>query len=122
DQDRAFFHGGRLLQHALYALVAEQLVGQPVTRAAYYFPAPHAQRPSLSFEPPDPRALRQILDDVLEPARSGSFTLSHAPNVDCKYCDFRPACRGEQASAARTVCDQMQSHPDQFVAAAGKSS
>lgn len=104
NQEEVRFHGGRLLQPALYSWAAEQLLGKPVKRFCYYFPAQHAQKFLVLLEPPPAREeAREVLRQVLEPLRTGVFPLSHVEELDCKYCDYRPACRSAQAHAKKKL-------------------
>ncbi|MBI3929092.1 MAG: PD-(D/E)XK nuclease family protein [Armatimonadetes bacterium] len=102
DRRGAVYDRGRLLQHALYALVAEQLAGEPgaVRASSYYFPTVEAQRDWLPFHFPDRERLRSVLDDVLDPLATGAFVHAHEPDRDCLYCDFKAACRAHAETGA----------------------
>ena len=91
----ARYAGGRLLQHALYSLVVEQLAAHlgPVRGASYYFPTQYAQQERISMSPPDRGSLRRLLVDMFEPLKSGAFVHSESELQDCKYCNLRAACR-----------------------------
>jgi ATP-dependent helicase Lhr and Lhr-like helicase len=85
------YDGGRLIQHALYALVAEQLIGEPVSSTSYYFPTSQAERAWLRFPRPQASDVRDVLSHLLTPLATGSF-LPTANSADCRYCDFQAAC------------------------------
>lgn len=103
----AVYRGGRQLQHALYALVAEQLAGHlgPVLRSSYYFPSAHAQQHRVSHGYPDKVLLRRVLLDLTEPLRTGAFVHSERLEDDCRYCNLKPACRTQSESADRAMLD-----------------
>jgi RecB family exonuclease len=86
------YAGGQLLQHALYALVAEALLDGPIQASSYYFPAHHAKKDRVSFSYPDKAELAEVLRLVMEPLRTGAFAHTVQSEKHCGYCDFRPAC------------------------------
>ncbi len=86
------FEQGRLLQHALYALVAEQLLGEKVTHSSYYFPAVGAKEVFYRFARPEPEELAQVLERILAPLESGAFVHTETSQRNCRYCDFARAC------------------------------
>lgn len=84
---------GRLLQHALYALVVESMVGTGrVQQSSYYFPTLSAARPWRHFPYPDRERFSRVLTDVLEPLASGAFCHTHERDKDCRFCPFQTAC------------------------------
>ncbi|MCA9793439.1 MAG: PD-(D/E)XK nuclease family protein [Candidatus Eremiobacteraeota bacterium] len=97
---------GRLLQHALYSLVVEDLVKESVVGSLYYFPTTRAKDAHRSFGPVDPQRLRRVLELVLEPVRDGHFAHSHEPRKDCTYCDFKAACSAHEQQANRLKLEQ----------------
>lgn len=101
----ATYEGGRLLQHALYALVIEQLTGEHVMGSSYYFPCVNAQRERVTFPYPDKRALYSLLEHVLEPLAVGAFLHTESRDKDCIYCDFKPACRAHNDDACKSKLD-----------------
>ena len=96
------FNGGRRIQHALYALAAEALLGGETAYAEYQFPSRRGQNDRARY---DRRALADgaaMLDELLDLARAGWFvptTLGPTPaaaNVkpeDCRFCDYARCCR-----------------------------
>ncbi|GMU53673.1 MAG: hypothetical protein AMXMBFR33_28190 [Candidatus Xenobia bacterium] len=99
--DGAVFQGGRLLQHALYALVAQELTGESVRGLSYCFPTTRGERPWLFFPSPDAAHLEALLQDVLEPLETGAFLHTESRKNDCTYCNFQNACRANTDEAAR---------------------
>ncbi len=105
---------GRLLQHALYALVAEELLrqqGMPgrVVRSSYYFPTRAAESPWVHFSTPpegEGTPLEDVLQWVLEPFESGLFIHSHQPQQDCRFCHYQRAC---ESSLSDSLQEKLQS-------------
>lgn len=93
----ALYSRGRLLQHALYAVAAEELVG-PVVRSSYYFVSPGAARTWWHFPAPDRERLGRVLRLVLEPLRTGVFVHTHERSEDCRFCDYKPVCASQCAN------------------------
>jgi RecB family exonuclease/energy-coupling factor transporter ATP-binding protein EcfA2 len=86
---------GELLQHALYALVAESLLAEQkgqVRASSYYFPVVRAKKSRIAFPYPDKAALAEVLSSVLEPLSTGAFAHTVRSAKHCGYCDFRAAC------------------------------
>jgi hypothetical protein len=90
----ATYDRGRLLQHAVYALVAEKILQAPgqVIRSSYYFTTRAAARNWTDHGYPNLPDLQRVLEAVLEPLKTGAFIHSHQQEGDCKFCDFRAAC------------------------------
>jgi ATP-dependent helicase/nuclease subunit B len=89
---KATFNGGRRLQHALYANVAEQRVNSSVTHAGYHFPTIRGENRAVMFDRVALAGVTALIDRMLDGVASGSFVpTDHAD--DCKFCDFAPICR-----------------------------
>jgi RecB family exonuclease len=89
----AVFDRGRLLQYAVYALVAENLLGvEQIMKSSYYFPTTGAERTWRRYDPPAREEVKQVLEEVLDPLDTGAFVHTHRSHEDCRYCDFRRAC------------------------------
>jgi ATP-dependent helicase/nuclease subunit B len=90
------FQGGRLLQHALYALAATELLrpGDPrarVSRSCYYLPTARGQGERVVCPPAGRDQIAAVLGQLFDIAATGAFL--HAPDKsDCKWCEFGPAC------------------------------
>jgi RecB family exonuclease len=97
-------HGGRQIQHALYAMALEELLkraGIPgsVTRSGYFFPGRkgEGQRMAMAL---DPKATREVLSRLLDLLRAGAFP--HAVGrEDCRFCDYESVCGGSAEAARR---------------------
>lgn len=94
----ALYERGQLLQHALYALVTDQLlkrhsISGRVVETSYYFPTVTASKSWTHFAPPEPKQLGRVLEAVLEPLRNGAFIHTHKPEQDCAFCEFKSACQ-----------------------------
>lgn len=91
--DRAF-HGGRRLQHALYARVAERIFERPVAEAGYLYPTAAGEN-VVQLTPADRlAALDAMLPEMLKGVDEGRFVPTNDPS-DCRYCDYAAACRPE---------------------------
>lgn len=90
------FIGGRLLQHALYAVAATQLLRPRdrqarVARSSYYLPTVRGQAQRVVYPPVGPERLTAVLGDLFDVLAAGAFV--HAEDAgDCRYCDFGAAC------------------------------
>lgn len=99
---------GRHLQHALYALAAQQLLGQEAVRSEYYFTHPQATSPWLEYPPPERELLRQVLELVIQPLADGAFVHSDDQANDCRFCSFRDACTSHQDGPVRAKLNSPQ--------------
>jgi RecB family exonuclease len=86
------FDGGRRLQHALYAAVAETLHGAEVARAEYHFPTRRSENHRARFGRQDLRDGLAVVGDLLELATQGAFVPTTDPE-DCRICAYAAACR-----------------------------
>jgi ATP-dependent helicase/nuclease subunit B len=114
------FIGGRLLQHALYAVAATQLLRPrdpqaQVTRSSYYLPTVRGQAQRVVYPPVGSERLAAVVRDLFDVLAAGAFV--HAEDDgDCRYCDFGPACgrdafvRGERkiANGANVVLEPFR--------------
>ena len=96
---------GRLLQHALYALAAEQLVDAKVTESGYYFTSARSPRDWVRFPSPDRAQLRRVLELVMDPLASGVFAHAHEREKDCRFCEFQAACAAHRDEHMRSKLD-----------------
>ena len=100
------FGGGRQLQHALYALVAAELLrerdAQARTLGSYYFPTTRG-RAHREVRPPETQAqVAMVLRDLFDVLAQGTFVHTTDVDEDCRYCQFDRACGrrpGERAEA-----------------------
>lgn len=99
------FRGGRLLQHALYALAARELLrgADPRARVAagsYYFPTARGRVERVVLPQGDPAALVAVLRDLFELLDRGIFV--HSPEEsDCRWCEFDRACGRDPVAWAK---------------------
>lgn len=97
---RAYFAEGRQLQHALYSLVAEELLGGRVSGSAYAFPSTRAERDRFPLDPPDRERLFGLVGTLLGLVETGAFL--HTANPDqCRWCDFKTACHANSERDAQ---------------------
>jgi len=107
------FHQGRVIQHALYVMIAAARLREKISSEAevtdfgYFFPG--SKNPGL-IKSYDVRELLSEVGDVLNLlcnlARSGTFVATENEE-DCKYCDYRCIC-GDGKEAAAIVKKKMQ--------------
>jgi ATP-dependent helicase/nuclease subunit B len=95
------FHGGRRLQHALYALVAEERLRASVVMGEFHFPTMRGQNEVMRFDRLRLAGVRDLLGIMLDGVAAGSFVPTDEPN-DCKYCDFAEVCRTREAGYGAT--------------------
>ena len=103
-KEKRGIHGGRQIQHALYALALEVLlqragIAAPVSRSGYFFPGRkgEGQRMPMAL---DPGQTREVLTRLLDLLRAGAFP--HAVDKDdCRFCDYEAVCGGPSAAARR---------------------
>ena len=90
------FHGGRRLQHALYALVAEERLGGEVATGQYHYPTVRGEHRTFVFDRLERAGVGELLGLILDGVASGSFVpTDHAD--DCRFCDFAEVCRVREA-------------------------
>ncbi|NIP82590.1 MAG: hypothetical protein GWM90_26575 [Gemmatimonadetes bacterium] len=86
------FHGGRRLQNAVYAAVAESLLGRAVARMEYHFPTRRGQNEVVGFRRDELRRGLGLIDRLLDAVALGRF-LPTEDGDDCRFCDYAPICR-----------------------------
>lgn len=105
-KEKLGIHGGRQIQHALYAMALEALLGRagiaaPVSRSGYFFPGRkgEGQRMPMLL---DLAQTRDVLVRLLDLLREGLFPHAIAKE-DCRYCDYESVCGGAQEAAQRSA-------------------
>ena len=96
-KEKRGIHGGRQIQHALYAMALEILLARagiaaPVSRSGYFFPGRkgEGQRMTMAL---DPKETREVLSRLFDLLRAGAFP--HAVDKeDCRFCDYEAVCGG----------------------------
>jgi CRISPR/Cas system-associated exonuclease Cas4 (RecB family) len=91
------FHGGRRLQHALYALVTEQRLGGEVATGEYHYPTLRGEHRTESFDRLQRAGLGEMLGIMLDGVAAGSFVPTDLAD-DCRFCDFAKVCRVREMS------------------------
>ena len=86
------FNGGRRLQNAVYAAVAESLLGGAVRRMEYHFPTRKGQNEVIGYDRSELRRGLGLIDRLLEAVAAGRF-LPTEEGSDCRFCDYAPICR-----------------------------
>jgi hypothetical protein len=86
------FHGGRRLQHALYAEAAERALQRPVVEASYHFPTRRGENEIVTYPRAALTRLPDLLGHLLDGVAAGSFVPTDEPD-DCRFCDFSSMCR-----------------------------
>ncbi|MDO8476153.1 MAG: PD-(D/E)XK nuclease family protein [Candidatus Rokubacteria bacterium] len=107
DNYTGTFQGGRLLQHALYALAATHLLRRQdpkarVSASSYYLPTARGQAERATF-PAKAAGLEDVLRDLFDIVGQGLFVHT-ADEDDCKFCEVGRACgRDPYARAERKL-------------------
>lgn len=97
-------HGGRQIQHALYAMALEEMVLRAgieatVSGSGYFFPGRKGEGQRFRM-PLDPGQTRKVLRRLFDLLRAGAFP--HAVDQeDCRYCDYELVCGGAQLARQR---------------------
>jgi ATP-dependent helicase/nuclease subunit B len=91
------FHGGRRLQHALYALVTEQRLGGEVVTGQYHYPTVRGEHRTESFDRLQRAGAGEIVGIMLDGVAAGSFVPTDVAD-DCRFCDFAKVCRVRELS------------------------
>lgn len=101
------FEGGRRLQHFLYALAVERLLGERVESAEYHFPTVRGQneraaypRAALAADGPD------VVQTLLGIAAAGHFLPTDSAE-DCRTCDYQPVCRARTDDYGNTASPEV---------------
>ena len=102
------FGRGRVIQHALYALAAEEVLRREktdpsprVTESGYYFPTRRGEGREIMAGDFDRQAFLMLLNDILDLVAKGRFVTG--PDAQCDFCDFAPVCGGSPDEAKRKV-------------------
>ncbi len=86
------FNGGRRLQNAVYAAVAESLLDGRVGRMEYHFPTRKGQNEVIGYDRTELRRGLGLIDRLLEAVAAGRF-LPTEEGDDCRFCDYAAICR-----------------------------
>lgn len=109
-EDFECFGRGRILQHALYAVAAEQIIKKrgmdsspQVVQSGYYFPTRKGEGQEFLVDRFDRERLGSLLNDLLSILSRGNFVVN--PEVECSYCDFNPVCGEDSPKRAKAKRD-----------------
>lgn len=100
EEGTGTFNGGRRLQHAVYALAAERLLGGENVAGEYHFPTRRGENEIKPFPAADLRPVDALLDRLLDVVAGGAFVPTESTN-DCRFCDFAAICRVRDAGWGR---------------------
>ena len=106
------YHGGRRLQHALYAHVAERRLGGMVRRAGYHFPTIRGENREVMFDRLSLAAITTLLDRMLDGVAAGGFVPTDKAD-DCRFCDFGAICRVRESGYGKVqsaLADWSEEH------------
>jgi len=96
------FNGGRRLQHALYALVAESRLSTGVVSGEFHFPTMRGQNEVLAFDRLRMAGIHELLGTMLDGVAMGAFVPTDDP-ADCRFCDFGEICRAHEGGRGSVV-------------------
>ena len=111
------FAGGRRLQHAIYARVAEERLGVEVVDGQYHFPTRKGQNQKFVYDRDQMSRLEDLLELLLDGVVKGHFVPTDDPN-DCKICDFSDICRarrGEYWNVTSPLAEWAKAHTGDVV-------
>jgi ATP-dependent helicase/nuclease subunit B len=111
----ATFAGGRQLQHALYALVAVELLRETDPQArvvgSYYFPTRRGTRARQVRAASTQAKAADVLRDLFDLLAAGAFVHTPDEDEDCRFCDFSRACGQKAAERADLKIQQADNAP-----------
>ncbi|WP_209124835.1 PD-(D/E)XK nuclease family protein [Alkalihalobacillus sp. BA299] len=95
--DKAYFNGGRKLQHSLYALAFEKLFAHEnaqVDSSTYLFPTLKGQGEKIErkHSTEERQQFLTIVEHLCELLATGHFPYTDSPD-DCKFCDYKMICQ-----------------------------
>jgi CRISPR/Cas system-associated exonuclease Cas4 (RecB family) len=102
EEGSGVFDGGRRLQHALYAAVAERLLGREVRTGSYHFPTRRGQNRVIPFDRADLRDVGELVALLLNGAGAGAFVPTDRAD-DCRFCDYASICRARPGEYGKMI-------------------
>lgn len=117
-QEQGYLKRGRQVQHALYAVAAEEILRQMgereprVTVAGYYFPTERGEGRQILRSQDNRSLVRKTLGYLFDLLRAGMF-LPAEDGESCGFCDYREVCCYERAGA-RTR-EILNGNPDGYL-------
>jgi len=110
------FGKGRMLQHALYSLAAEQILEKlglemaaQVVQSGYYFPTRRGEGKEVLVDDVNRKKLKELLLELVGILALGNFIVN--PDAKCDYCDFVSVCPAEAPAKAKA---KQEANPDEF--------
>jgi ATP-dependent helicase/nuclease subunit B len=100
--EKGVFNGGRRLQHAVYAHVAETRLQNDVVDGQYHFPTRRGQNQTFTFSRTQLVPVRELLDIMLDGVAEGYFVPTNDPD-DCTFCDYAEVCRARRSAWGKTI-------------------
>jgi len=101
--EQLYFNKGRQIQHALYAIAAEEILKKvfpdqspKVKFAGYLFPSVRGEGKQVVRQVANRQKLVELLNTLLEIMEKGTFVASHEGS-QCHYCDYQLVCGCEAA-------------------------
>jgi ATP-dependent helicase/nuclease subunit B len=101
-EDLKCFGEGRVLQHALYSVAAEEILKKMkidpaprVVEGGYSFPTRRGEGKEIIIKEVDRGELGRLLSELMKALKEGRFVVN--PEAACDYCDYAPVCGGEAA-------------------------
>ena len=94
------FHGGRRLQHAVYAEAAERILGGDVVAGEYHFPTRRGENQIVRFDRLGLAGVTSLLERLLDIVADGGFVPTDSVD-DCRFCDYAAVCRARDAGWGR---------------------
>ncbi|MFC2165411.1 PD-(D/E)XK nuclease family protein [Acidobacteriota bacterium] len=105
-----YFGRGKILQHALYSLAAEQIIAKlgledhpEVVESGYYFPTRRGEGREVLVRRFDRQLLQELLWALIDVLSEGNFIVN--PDASCDYCDYKPVCPAEAPKKAKSKKD-----------------
>lgn len=86
------FLGGRRLQHLLYGVAVESLLGERVAVAEYHFPTPRGGNEVAAYPRERLDGGLGLVERLLDGVAAGRFLPTENPD-DCGWCDYAATCR-----------------------------
>lgn len=110
------FRQGRIIQHALYVMVAAVLLRRKVNPSArishfgYFFPGGRSRGVRIVRPPRDIETGRRIIENLCRTVADGSFLATNSFGDDCKFCDYTSVCGDPESVAA--AAGRKLTHPE----------
>lgn len=86
------FDGGRRLQHAVYAVAAEERLGVDVVAGQYHFPTRRGENSVRSYPRRVLAGAPELVGHMLDGVGAGAFVPTDDED-DCRFCDYAEVCR-----------------------------